>query len=66
MQYKGQNLKDAATGVIEDLKQAGGMGGVIALDNKGNGELLNFQSLSCTQRNPKVAMPLNSTGMYRG
>ncbi|KAG9124585.1 hypothetical protein FRC07_011035 [Ceratobasidium sp. 392] len=49
MQYQGQSLKDAADGVVADLKQAGGMGGVIALDNKGN-----------------VAMPLNSTGMYRG
>ncbi|KAG8704562.1 hypothetical protein FRC08_002171 [Ceratobasidium sp. 394] len=49
MQYQGQSLRDAADGVIADLKQAGGMGGVIALDNKGN-----------------VAMPLNSTGMYRG
>ncbi|QRV89843.1 asparaginase [Ceratobasidium sp. AG-Ba] len=49
MQYQRQSLKDAADGVILDLKRAGGMGGVIALDNKGN-----------------IAMPLNSTGMYRG
>ncbi|CAE6464011.1 unnamed protein product [Rhizoctonia solani] len=49
MRYQGQGLKSAAQQAVEDLRQAGGMGGVIALDNLGN-----------------VAMPMNSTGMYRG
>ncbi|KAH7341655.1 asparaginase [Rhizoctonia solani] len=49
MRYQGQSLKSAAQQVVDDLRQAGGMGGVIALDNLGN-----------------VAMPMNSTGMYRG
>ncbi|KAG8704952.1 hypothetical protein FRC09_003237 [Ceratobasidium sp. 395] len=46
MQHQDQSLKDAADGVIEDLKQAGGMGGVIALDNKGNGGPRLFRSIS--------------------
>jgi isoaspartyl peptidase/L-asparaginase-like protein (Ntn-hydrolase superfamily) len=37
MQYQGQSLKSAAHQVIEDLGKAGGVGGVIALDNLGNG-----------------------------
>ncbi|KDN44182.1 hypothetical protein RSAG8_05655, partial [Rhizoctonia solani AG-8 WAC10335] len=49
MRYQGQSLRSASHQVVEDLRQAGGMGGVIALDNLGN-----------------VAMPMNSTGMYRG
>ncbi|CAE7094082.1 unnamed protein product [Rhizoctonia solani] len=36
MRYQGQGLKSAAEQVVEDLRQAGGMGGVIALDNLGN------------------------------
>ncbi|CAE6461559.1 unnamed protein product [Rhizoctonia solani] len=49
MRYQGESLRSAAQQVVDDLRQAGGMGGVIALDNLGN-----------------VAMPMNSTGMYRG
>ncbi|CAE6526154.1 unnamed protein product [Rhizoctonia solani] len=49
IRYQGQTLKSAAQQVVDDLRQAGGIGGVIALDNLGN-----------------VAMPMNSTGMYRG
>ncbi|CEL55532.1 beta-aspartyl-peptidase (threonine type) [Rhizoctonia solani AG-1 IB] len=49
MRYQGKSLQSAAQDVVEDLRQAGGLGGVIALDNLGN-----------------VAMPMNSTGMYRG
>lgn len=39
MQYQHESLKDAAAYVVEDLKQAGGIGGVIALDNEGNSKL---------------------------
>ncbi|CAE6422798.1 unnamed protein product [Rhizoctonia solani] len=49
MRYQGRSLKSAAQQVVDDLRQAGGTGGVVALDNLGN-----------------VAMPMNSTGMYRG
>ncbi|CAE6492698.1 unnamed protein product [Rhizoctonia solani] len=49
MRYQGESLRSAAQQVVDDLRQASGMGGVIALDNLGN-----------------VAMPMNSTGMYRG
>ncbi|KEP48632.1 L-asparaginase [Rhizoctonia solani 123E] len=36
MRYQGQSLKSAAQQVVDDLRQAGGTGGVIALDNLGN------------------------------
>jgi beta-aspartyl-peptidase (threonine type) len=50
MQYKNRSVKKAAEEVIlQKLVQAGGEGGVIALDRKGN-----------------IAMPCNSTGMFRG
>ncbi|ELU40729.1 L-asparaginase [Rhizoctonia solani AG-1 IA] len=39
IRYQGQSLKSAAQKVVEDLREVGGMGGVIALDNLGNGEL---------------------------
>ncbi|KAB5596185.1 Beta-aspartyl-peptidase (threonine type) [Ceratobasidium theobromae] len=37
MQYQGQSLRSAAHRAVEDLRRAGGMGGVIALDDMGNG-----------------------------
>ncbi len=50
MKYKGLSLKNAANEVIMvKLKNLGGDGGIIAVDNKGN-----------------VAMPFNTTGMFRG
>lgn len=50
MKYKNMSLEDAANEVVMNkLKKAGGDGGVIALDKKGN-----------------VAMPFNTSGMYRG
>lgn len=36
MKYLGQSLEEAGHGVIEDLKEIGGDGGLIALDQKGN------------------------------
>ena len=50
MAYRGLSLEKAAGTVIrEKLKNAGGSGGVVALDRNGN-----------------VAMPFNTSGMYRG
>ena len=49
MEYKGMNLKDAASEVINKrVLEIGGDGGLIAVDAKGN-----------------VAMPFNTEGMYR-
>ncbi|CUA78002.1 beta-aspartyl-peptidase (threonine type) [Rhizoctonia solani] len=39
MRYQGKSLRSAAQEAVEDLRQAGGMGGVIALDNLGNVEM---------------------------
>jgi beta-aspartyl-peptidase (threonine type) len=50
MDYKGLSVKDAANYIINDkLKEAGGAGGLIALDQYGN-----------------IAMPFNTSGMFRG
>ncbi|WP_448549405.1 isoaspartyl peptidase/L-asparaginase family protein [Thalassotalea fusca] len=50
VQYQGSTLADAADIVINQvLKEAGGTGGIIAIDTKGN-----------------IAMPFNTSGMYRG
>ncbi|WP_448213915.1 isoaspartyl peptidase/L-asparaginase family protein [Colwellia sp. MEBiC06753] len=49
MQYQGKSLAEAAETVVNGvLVEAGGEGGVIAIDTKGN-----------------IAMPFNSSGMYR-
>jgi beta-aspartyl-peptidase (threonine type) len=49
MQYRGLNLKEAAQTALDKVKQLGGTGGLIAIDNKG-----------------EIALPFNTTGMYRG
>lgn len=50
MEYKGWNLEEAASEVIQNrLKRIFGDGGLIAVDAKGN-----------------IAMPFNTEGMYRG
>jgi beta-aspartyl-peptidase (threonine type) len=50
MEYKNRSVKKAAEEVVlQKLVKAGGEGGVIALDRKGN-----------------IAMPFNSSGMFRG
>lgn len=50
MKYQNSSLQKAAEAVVmETLKQQGGEGGIIAVDNKGN-----------------IAMPFNTSGMYRG
>lgn len=49
MRYLGESVRRAGWNVVEHLREDGGMGGLIALDDRGN-----------------VALPMNSTGMYRG
>lgn len=50
MEYKGENLEQAASHVIQhDLVKMGGKGGLIGIDTQGN-----------------VALPFNTKGMYRG
>jgi L-asparaginase / beta-aspartyl-peptidase len=65
MQYLGESVHQAARSVVETLRRDGGAGGVIALDNQGNGKYLGCwlrRWLICEQ----VATPLNCPGMYRG
>lgn len=38
MQYLGESVTKAADWVVKDLKEQGGIGGVIALDRTGNGQ----------------------------
>lgn len=38
MKYLGESLKKASLHCVEELRKDEGIGGVIALDNKGNGE----------------------------
>jgi beta-aspartyl-peptidase (threonine type) len=42
MRYLGESVERAAQGAVDDLYRDGGMGGVIALDNVGNGECASF------------------------
>jgi len=50
MAYKGLSLQEATTQVVhQKLKEKGGEGGLIAVDQNGN-----------------IALPFNSSGMYRG
>jgi L-asparaginase / beta-aspartyl-peptidase len=40
MRYKNESLEQASKHCVEALRKDGGLGGVIALDNAGNGESL--------------------------
>lgn len=54
MQFGHESMDKAAKACVSELKEAGGLGGVIALDNKGNGEqspnvmLPIFEQLGCS------------------
>ncbi|KAJ7115492.1 asparaginase [Mycena crocata] len=54
VKYLGESLQEATEFAVEELRQYGGIGGVIALDSAGNAD------------QNTVAMPLNCPGMYRG
>ncbi|KAG6908399.1 hypothetical protein DXG01_004828 [Tephrocybe rancida] len=68
VQYLHESLEDATRRAVEDLLTEGGIGGVIALDNLGNG--IPFVILKASEGlftvPLTVAMPLNCPGMYRG
>lgn len=49
MEYKNLNIAEASASVIKKVGDAGGNGGLIAIDKNGN-----------------IAMPFNTSGMYRG
>ncbi|KAI8975831.1 asparaginase [Trametes punicea] len=71
MRYLHEPLSVAAKTCVEELRRDGGIGGVIALDNSGNGECSrrrssHMQTLIGVMRVGAVAMPLNCSGMYRG
>jgi beta-aspartyl-peptidase (threonine type) len=69
MQLAGESVEDASERVVRDLFTAGGIGGVIVLDNRGNGECiipLSIRILRIVTIVFVVAMPLNCSGMYRG
>ena len=65
IRYKGESLNKASNATVQDLFSLGGLGGVVALDNKGNGKLSDMQLLSWNHLY-LVSMPLNCPGMYRG
>lgn len=69
MRYLNESVEKAAKHCVEELRQDGGIGGVIALDDKGNGEFairVTIIGLVTTSNYCTVAMPLNCSGMYRG
>lgn len=70
MQYLGDSVTKAADWVVEDLRDHGGVGGVIALDKEGNGQYncLSHILPSCqlSHVHPTVGLSLNCPGMYRG
>ena len=49
MEYKNMSIAEASASVIKKVGDAGGNGGLIAIDKNGN-----------------IAMPFNTSGMYRG
>ncbi|KAF7428376.1 hypothetical protein PC9H_007599 [Pleurotus ostreatus] len=68
IRYRHESLHKATHRVVEDLRKDGGIGGVIALDNAGNGNTpaLIKTRAAADHHISEVAMPLNCEGMYRG
>lgn len=69
MQYFHESIEDATAWAVKELEKQGGIGGIIALDNQGNGKTAYFhqnENILLTSSFSPVAMPLNCTGMYRG
>jgi beta-aspartyl-peptidase (threonine type) len=67
MQYLNEPVHKAARWVVEALRRDEGVGGVIALDNQGNGKrTLCLQKLRQGLIREIVSTPLNCPGMYRG
>jgi beta-aspartyl-peptidase (threonine type) len=67
MQYLSEPVHKAARWVVEALRRDEGVGGVIALDDQGNGKReLYLQKLRQGLIRVIVSTPLNCPGMYRG
>lgn len=68
MKLLGENVDTAASHVVEELGCNKGEGGVIALDNEGNCELIMRLSIEARDLTKVliVSLSLNSSGMYRG
>jgi beta-aspartyl-peptidase (threonine type) len=66
MRYLHEHVEKACKHVVEDLRKDGGLGGVIAVDNQGNGTVALLQFPLRIVNAWIVAMPLNCPGMYRG
>ncbi|KAG6857282.1 hypothetical protein H0H87_007115 [Tephrocybe sp. NHM501043] len=65
VQYLNNSIETAAQSAVKELLADGGIGGVVALDDLGNGEVV--VSSNDLKLSPYlVAMPLNCPGMYRG
>lgn len=65
MKYKGYSLRRAAKAATDNLSDTPGTGGVICLDDKGNGAPNIFTRNSITNLS-EVALSMNSGGMFRG
>jgi L-asparaginase / beta-aspartyl-peptidase len=67
MQYLNEPVHKAAQSVVESLRREGGIGGVIALDDEGNGKGPTCMIEAIIEvMSDIVATPLNCPGMYRG
>jgi len=60
----GESLQKSADAVVNRLEEDGGLGGVIALDQKGNGQYRIILILVLTALT--AAFAINCRGMYRG
>ena len=68
MKYLHESVSTAAKACVEELRRDGGIGGVIALDNAGNGRFRSFVANEgwLIYALFSFAMPMNCSGMYRG
>lgn len=71
MKFSNISLEKAAVAAVEELRRDGGIGGVIAIDNEGNGAYTPSIVQPCRTKvadfsHHAVSMPLNCPGMYRG
>lgn len=64
MRLLGESVQKSADAVVNHLEEDGGIGGVIALDQKGNGQYRIILILVLTEFT--AAFAINCSGMYRG
>ena len=66
MQFLGEDVEKASGAIVQLLEENEGLGGVIALDSDGNCMFLTRLAISPFSLLDIDALPMNSTGMYRG